>query len=111
MDIFNRLFNIIRAETGSDKEPAWETDEPFEAAPPPGPPPPNQDSELARCYAHLEIPYGSNLETSRRSWKRLLKKYHPDLHANNAEKRRIADQLTAELTRSFQVIEKSLQQK
>ena len=113
MDIFSRLYNIIRAETGSEREPVWEADEAFEepAEPAPGPPNPAQDPELARCYAHLEIPYGANLESSRRAWKRLLKKYHPDLHAHDAQKRRIADQLAAELTRSFQEIEKFLQQK
>ena len=74
-------------------------------------PDPSIDPRLAACYANLEIPYGADLETTRRAWKRLLKKYHPDLHAQDPEKRRVANQLTAELTRAYQEIEKTFANK
>ena len=69
------------------------------------------DPQLAGYYANLEIPYGSNLEIVRRAWKRQLKKYHPDLHAENPEKRQLANELTVELTRAYREIERALTQK
>ena len=38
----------------------------------------------------------------------MMKKYHPDRHAQDPEKRRIADDLTAELTQAFQELERRL---
>ena len=64
---------------------------------------------MAGYYANLEVPYGADWETVRKSWRRLLKKYHPDLHGDDPEKRRIANELTAELTRAYRELEKALQ--
>ena len=57
---------------------------------------------LAGYYGNLEIPYGSDLHTVRAAWKRMMKKYHPDLHGEDAQKRQVAGELTAELTRAYQ---------
>ena len=40
-----------------------------------------------------------------------MKKYHPDLHAENPERRKLANELTVELTRAYQEIERALTQK
>ena len=45
--------------------------------------PPGADPELAKYYANLEVPYGSDLETVKKSWKRLARKYHPDVNADD----------------------------
>ncbi|MSR82564.1 MAG: hypothetical protein EXS58_06505 [Candidatus Latescibacteria bacterium] len=74
-------------------------------------PAPAIDPQLAQYYANLEIPYGTDLETAHRAWKRLLKKCHPDLHANDPEKRRVADELSARLTQAFQEIARALKAK
>ena len=66
------------------------------------------DPELASYYANLEVPYGSDLETTQRAWKSLLKRYHPDLHAQDPDKRELANKLTAELTKAYQEIEHRL---
>ena len=60
---------------------------------------------LAEYYANLEIPYGSDLATVRAAWRRMMKKYHPDLHARDPGKRRIADELTAGLTKAYNELE------
>ena len=52
-----------------------------------------QDPELARCYANLELPYGAGIEAVREARRRLLKRYHPDLHSTDPEKKRTATQL------------------
>ncbi len=66
------------------------------------------DPVLAGYYANLEVPYGSDLETVHRGWKRLLRKYHPDLHSTDPQKRRIATELTQGLNRAYEELEKRL---
>ncbi len=71
--------------------------------------PPEQDSELAKCYANLEVAHGADLETVTRAWKGLLRKYHPDLHSNDPEKLKIANQIVQELNRSYQILKEKLE--
>lgn len=71
---------------------------------------PQVDPVLAGYYANLEVPYGSDIETVRQAWKRLVRKYHPDLHSRNPEKRRIANELTQGLNRAYEELAKQLQQ-
>jgi|TARA_B110000196_G_C20634455_1_gene425579 DnaJ-domain-containing protein 1 len=102
-DLFNRLFELTRAYVGSrsGSERAWENDtEPVASTRPEAGA--TQDPELARYYANLEIPYGSDIETVRAAWKRMMKKYHPDLHSTDPQKRQVADELSAALTRAYQ---------
>jgi len=66
------------------------------------------DPVLAGYYANLEIPYGSNIETAKTAWKHLLKKYHPDIHSNDPEKRQIATELTKRLNEAYHAIEKAI---
>ncbi len=67
------------------------------------------DSELAELYSNLEVPYGSSLTTVRQAWIRLLRKYHPDLHSKDLEKRRIADELTQRLNGAYERLRKRSQ--
>lgn len=60
-----------------------------------------QDPELARYYANLEVPYGSDLDTIEKAWKRLMRQYHPDRHATDPERQRIANELTGQLNHAF----------
>jgi DnaJ-domain-containing protein 1 len=112
MDVFERIYRMARSHLGSDKV-NW-NDAGGSAGPPPSdreprrPPTPQGDPRLAGYYANLEVPYGSDLETIRSAWKKLLKKYHPDLHGRDPEKKRIANELTAELTQAYQELEKAL---
>lgn len=68
----------------------------------------DQDPELARYYANLEAPYGADLATVRQAWKKLLRKYHPDLHSRDPEKRQLATELTKGLNRAYEELEKRL---
>lgn len=67
-----------------------------------------QDPVLARYYANLEVPYGSDLETVERAWKRLLRRYHPDVHASDPERQRIADDLVKQLNRAYSELRRRL---
>jgi len=68
------------------------------------------DPNLVGHYAALEIPYGSDLETVTSAWKRLLKKYHPDLYSNDPGKIEIAQKITQGLNEAYATIQKALKE-
>ena len=62
------------------------------------------DEELARHYARLEVPYGSDLKTVRSGYRRLMKRYHPDRHSTDEDKARVANEVAAALTESYDAL-------
>ena len=132
MSIFDRLFDIAKANLnhampgrkplfggrnpGDDSERrAWRQKSHWEQA---DPQPKNNDFDnhaaghedpiLAQYYANLEIPYGSDLTTAKKAWKKLMRQYHPDRHASDPEKRQLAEELTQNLNRAYSELEKHL---
>lgn len=118
MDVFNRLYRIVRAQTSADRE-SFDA-EPFNQSGPKtveGGPASyrsnsvpdgearatgvQQDPVLAAYFANLEIPYGSDVATVKKAWKKMMKKYHPDLHSSDPDKRNVANRLCAELTNAY----------
>jgi hypothetical protein len=59
---------------------------------------------LRSDYANLEVPFGAGIETVRRSYKRLVLRYHPDRHASHPEKLRVATEITKKINESFERI-------
>ena len=59
---------------------------------------------LAKYYANLEIPVGSDQITIKNAWKNQLKKYHPDLHYSDPEKKMIAENLTRQLNETYRIL-------
>ena len=78
--------------------------------PPPRTPPrtASGDDALRKAYAALEVPAGSDFETVKKSYRRLMRKYHPDLHGGAPEKSRAATDLTQRLTQAYKTLEKHL---
>ena len=66
---------------------------------------PTPDDELRRAYAALEVPFGSDFATVRKSYRALMRKYHPDRHAGSPEKQKVATELAQKLSASYQLIE------
>jgi DnaJ-domain-containing protein 1 len=66
------------------------------------------DEALRKAYAALEVPQGSDFETVRKSYRRLMRKYHPDLHGGAPDKQRAATDLTQRLTEAYKTLEKQL---
>ncbi|HEY5453655.1 MAG TPA: J domain-containing protein, partial [Polyangia bacterium] len=84
---------------------------PPRSAPPPRSSPPRTaagDDAIRKAYAALEVPAGSDFETVKKSYRRLMRKYHPDLHAGAPEKARAATDLTQRLTQAYKTLEKHL---
>ncbi len=78
-------------------------------APPPRPSAPLVgDKRMRELYAQLEVPYGASFEEVKKSFRRLMRKYHPDLHTGNPQKQKTATQLTMSLTQAYNEIEQHL---
>lgn len=66
------------------------------------------DDELRRAYAALEVPFGADFPTVRRSYRALMRKYHPDRHGGSPEKLKTATELAQKLTLAYKLIEQKL---
>ena len=67
-----------------------------------------RDVRLARLYAQLECPYGSDLNTVRQHYRTMMRKYHPDMHSGDADKQRLATELSQRLTEAYNELRRSL---
>jgi DnaJ-domain-containing protein 1 len=98
--------------------PALELDLEFEirgSAPRPEPEPkrtpaanPETDPVLARCYAELGVPYGTELRQVRRAWRGLMRVHHPDVQGGDAERERAGTEKVKKLNRAFEEIGRRL---
>jgi DnaJ-domain-containing protein 1 len=66
-------------------------------------------SSVERAYATLEVPMGSSFETVRRSYRNLMRKYHPDRHTSSPEKQRAANEIAQGLTEAYKLLQKRLE--
>lgn len=60
-----------------------------------------ETDNLKKDYANLEVPFGSSFLEVKKSYKKLLRKYHPDKFANNPNKLKIATEITKKINESF----------
>jgi DnaJ-domain-containing protein 1 len=60
---------------------------------------------LKEYYANLEVPFGSDLDTVKDSYRRLMRKYHPDKHSGDSEREALATHLSQELTQAYEAVE------
>ncbi|HJZ85297.1 MAG TPA: J domain-containing protein [Polyangia bacterium] len=67
-----------------------------------------RENKIAQYYAQLEVPYGSNLDTVKQAYRRLMRKYHPDLHSGDPEKQKVATELAQALSRAYNELEVAL---
>jgi DnaJ-domain-containing protein 1 len=61
--------------------------------------------ELRLAYAALEVPYGTDFATVRKSYRALMRKYHPDRHAGSPDKQKAATELAQKLSAAYALIE------
>jgi DNA segregation ATPase FtsK/SpoIIIE-like protein len=72
----------------------------------------NQARESLRDdYKNLKVPFGAQFEEVKQAYKKLLRQYHPDKHANDPQKFKMATEITSKLNQSFQRIKESEEKK
>jgi DNA segregation ATPase FtsK/SpoIIIE-like protein len=61
--------------------------------------------KLREDYANLKVPFGAPFEEVKTAYKKLLRQYHPDKHASDPQKFKLATEITSKLNQSYQKIE------
>lgn len=112
MGILNRLKNIVKSNVGSyfqqKNTPDYsKINEEFSYSEYTNSQNSNQDVnkeinyEEAQYYANLELSYGASFEEVKKSYRALLKKYHPDLFAHDPENGQFAEKITLKLNEAY----------
>jgi DnaJ-domain-containing protein 1 len=65
--------------------------------------------QVTAWYANLEIDAGSDLEAVHQGWKRLQRRYHPDLHAADPVRTAKATDLIQELNAAYRNLRQHLE--
>ncbi|MFW6338458.1 MAG: J domain-containing protein [Alkalispirochaetaceae bacterium] len=115
MDMLDRLGRLLRSFVPDDEAPydpdlyaAWEEldeylGEETERAHGPRGAEENRDP-LAAEYRVLEVEPGASIEEVRESYKRLLRRYHPDRFVGRPEKQRAATEVTRAVIAAYRAI-------
>jgi DnaJ-domain-containing protein 1 len=71
-------------------------------------PPRDAGDPVRKAYAALEVPYGADFDAVKKSYRTLMRKYHPDRHTGSPDKQKAAHELTTKLTAAYHTLEKHL---
>jgi DnaJ-domain-containing protein 1 len=61
-------------------------------------------TDVAKAYRALEVPVGSDHETVKKGYRRMMKKYHQDRFQNDDEKREIAGTVSKRINQAYERI-------
>ena len=66
------------------------------------PEPRHEPPEIQRYYANLELPLGASADEVKAAYRRLMRRYHPDRHAADPERARVANQVAQQLRTAYE---------
>src|SRR5512137_1520766 len=111
MVIRQRLINLLRAEfnarVGRFREHDGSTPA-AETAESPARPASGRAAQLRQYYANLELAEGASWQEVKSAYRRLMRRYHPDRHAADPEKARIANELAQKLRVAYEALRDEL---
>lgn len=67
-----------------------------------------KDAKIARYYKVLNLPYGTGFDEVKSSFRKLVRKYHPDRHGGSPQKQKAATELTMRVTQAYNELEQHL---
>lgn len=71
-------------------------------APPPRPPRPGSaDAQVHDWYRVLDLQPGSDIAAVKSAYRKLMRKYHPDLHTQDERKQKAANELSMRVTNAY----------
>ena len=65
-----------------------------------------QASKEAAYYADLELPVGADFATIKKSYRKMVKLYHPDLFQHDSQKQEVAKEVTRKINEAYDYFEK-----
>jgi DnaJ-domain-containing protein 1 len=66
---------------------------------------------IAQAYKTLDLAYGADFGAVKSAYRKLMRKYHPDLHNQTPQKQKAATELSMQVTHAYTTLEKHLQGK
>lgn len=67
--------------------------------------------EIASAYRTLDLPEGADFAQVKSAYRKLMRRYHPDLHGQSPKKQKAATELSMQVTRAYELLERHLQGK
>jgi hypothetical protein len=65
------------------------------------PTPGRKDTQLSDWYKTLGVTPGDDMATIKSAYRQLMRKYHPDMHATDAQKQKAANELSMNVTTAY----------
>jgi DnaJ-domain-containing protein 1 len=65
------------------------------------PRPGSKDAQLADWYKTLDLQPGADMPAIKSSYRQMMRKYHPDMHAGNPQKQKAATELSMRVTTAY----------
>jgi hypothetical protein len=65
------------------------------------PRPGSTEAQVADWYRVLDLPPGSDMASVKSNYRKLMRKYHPDLHAHDDRKQKAANELSTRVTNAY----------
>jgi DnaJ-domain-containing protein 1 len=75
------------------------------------PRPGTKDAELAEWYKILDLGPGADMSQIKTSYRQLMRKYHPDMHAGSPQKQKAATELSMRVTTAYNGLVAHLEKK
>jgi DnaJ-domain-containing protein 1 len=75
------------------------------------PRPGTQDAQIAEWYRVLDLSVGADMAQIKSSYRQLMRKYHPDMHAGNPHKQKAATELSMRVTAAYNGLVEHLEKK
>lgn len=63
-----------------------------------------EEMPIFAAFETLGLPYGTSFDEVKKTYRRLMREYHPDKHSESPEAERIATEKTQELTAAYELI-------
>jgi hypothetical protein len=65
--------------------------------------------DIEKHYAALNLPYGASFDEVKSAYRKLMRRYHPDLHNQSPKKQKAANELTVQVTEAYNALESYLE--
>lgn len=75
------------------------------------PRPGSADAQIAEWYRVLDLSVGAEMPAIKTSYRQLMRKYHPDMHAGNPHKQKAATELSMRVTAAYNGLVAHLEKK